>query len=102
LVEEVVKHDKLMDAAFDLAGQIAVNPYLSVRQAKRLVKMYWNWNRTEEGYQQELDAVLEITRTKDCQEGMRAFVEKRPPRYTDPYGDRWPFAPKQAARKPKK
>jgi hypothetical protein len=55
--------------------------------------MYWNWNRTDEGYQQELDAVLEITRTKDCQEGMRAFVEKRAPSYTDPYGDRWPFAP---------
>ncbi|MBM4298040.1 MAG: hypothetical protein FJ143_09905 [Deltaproteobacteria bacterium] len=102
LVEAVVKHDKLMDAAFTLAGKIAVNPYLSVRQAKRLVKMYWNWNRTDEGYQQELDAVLEITRTKDCQEGMRAFVEKRPPRYTDPYGERWPFAPKPAAKKSKK
>jgi enoyl-CoA hydratase/carnithine racemase len=102
LVEEVVKHDKLMDAAFTLAGRIAVNPYLSVRQAKRLVKMYWNWNRTDEGYQQELDAVLEITRTKDCQEGMRSFVEKRPPRYTDPYGAVWPFAPKPGAKKPKK
>lgn len=102
LIEEVVKHDNLMTAAFGLAGRIAVNPYLSVRQAKRLVKMYWNWNRSDEGYRQELDAVLEITRTKDCQEGMRAFVEKRLPRYSDPYGDRWPFAPKQAARKSKK
>jgi len=86
LIEEVVKPDELLHAAFALAARIAVNPYLSVRQAKRLVKMYWNWNRTEEGYRQELEAVLEITRTKDCQEGMRAFVEKRPPRYTDPYG----------------
>ena len=91
LVEEMVPHDELMNAAFKLAGKIAANPYLSVRQAKRLVKMYWNWNRTDEGYQQELDAVLEITRTKDCQEGMRAFVEKRPPRYTDPYGADQPF-----------
>lgn len=102
LIEEVVKHDNLMTAAFGLAGRIAVNPYLSVRQAKRLVKMYWNWNRSDEGYRQELEAVLEITRTTDCQEGMRAFVEKRLPRYSDPYGDRWPFAPKQAARKSKK
>jgi enoyl-CoA hydratase/carnithine racemase len=102
LVEEVVKHDKLMDAAFNLAGRIAVNPYLSVRQAKRLVKMYWNWNRTDAGYRQELDAVLEITRTKDCQEGMRAFVEKRPARYTDPYGGRWPFAPKRPLKRTKK
>ncbi len=75
-------------------ARIAANPYLSVRQAKRLVKMYWNWNRTDEGYQQELDAVLEITRTKDCQEGMRAFVEKRSPRYTYPYDGGSPFPKK--------
>jgi enoyl-CoA hydratase/carnithine racemase len=102
LVEEVVPHNKLLDSAFALAGRIAVNPYLSVRQAKRLIKMYWNWNRSDEGYQQELDAVLEITRTKDCQEGMRAFVEKRPPRYTDPYGSAWPLTAKSSAKKSKK
>ena len=102
LVEEVVKPGALMNAAFALAGKIAANPYLSVRQAKRLVKMYWNWNRTDEGYQQELEAVLEITRTKDCQEGMRSFVEKRPPRYRDPYGAAWPFPSQSAARKTKK
>ena len=102
LVEEVVPHDGLMSAAFALAGKIAKNPYLSVRHAKRLVKMYWNWNRTDEGYQQELEAVLEITRTRDCQEGMRAFVEKRPPRYTDPYGAQWPFTSENPADKPKK
>jgi enoyl-CoA hydratase len=102
LVEEVVPHDQLMNAAFALAGKIAKNPYLSVRQAKRLTKMYWNWNRTEEGYRQELEAVLEITRTKDCQEGMRAFVEKRPPRYTDPYGAQWPFASENPASRQKK
>lgn len=102
LVEEVVPHDQLMDAAFALAGKIANNPYLSVRHAKRLVKMYWNWNRTDAGYQQELEAVLEITRTKDCQEGMRAFVEKRSPRYTDPYGAQWPFPSESFVNKSKK
>jgi enoyl-CoA hydratase len=102
LVEEVVAHEELMNAAFALAGKIAANPYLSVRQAKRLVKMYWNWNRTDEGYQQELDAVLEITRSKDCQEGMRAFVEKRPPHYSDPFGDHWPFPGGSATDKTKK
>jgi enoyl-CoA hydratase/carnithine racemase len=102
LVEEVVSPGKLLDTAFALAGRIAANPYLSVRHAKRLVKMYWNWNRSDEGYQQELEAVLEITRTKDCQEGMRAFVEKRPPRYTYPHDADWPFAFKSPAKKSKK
>lgn len=91
LVDEVVPHEKLMDEVFALSAKIAANPYLSVRHAKRLVKMYWNWNRTEEGYRQELEAVLEVTRTKDCQEGMRAFSEKRAPEYTYPYDARWPF-----------
>ncbi len=91
LVDQVVPHEKLLKEAFSLAGKIAANPYLSVRQAKRLVKMYWNWNRTEEGYREELEAVLEITRTKDCQEGMRAFREKRPPAYSYPYDAGWPF-----------
>lgn len=99
LVDEVVPHDKLLDEAFALAGKIAVNPYLSVRHAKRLVKMYWNWNRTDEGYQEELNSVLEITRTKDCQEGMRAFREKRPPHYTYPYDADWPFASKDPEKK---
>ncbi|MBM4259941.1 MAG: hypothetical protein FJ145_00695 [Deltaproteobacteria bacterium] len=102
LVEEVVPHDELMNTAFKLAGKIAANPYLSVRHAKRLVKMYWNFNRTDEGYQQELEAVLEITRTKDCQEGMRAFVEKRTPHYTDPYGENWPFPSTPGTKQTKK
>jgi enoyl-CoA hydratase/carnithine racemase len=102
LVEEVVRPGKLLKTSFDLAGRIAANPYLSVRHAKRLVKMYWNWNRTDEGYQQELEAVLEITRTKDCQEGMRAFVEKRPPRYTYPYDAGSPFPSKRPGNKSKK
>ena len=102
LVDEVVRHGKLLDTAFGLAAKIAANPYLSVRQAKRLVKMYWNWNRTDEGYQQELEAVLEITRTKDCQEGMRAFSEKRQPRYSYPYDAGWPFPSKPERAKKKK
>lgn len=99
LVEEVVPHERLMDEALALAGRIAANPWLSVRHAKRLVKMYWNWNRTDEGYREELESVLEITRTRDCQEGMRAFREKRPPRYNYPYDAGWPFPEKDGEEK---
>lgn len=87
LVDRVIAHDKLMDEAMSFAGQVASNPYLSVRYAKELVKYYWNANRSDEGWGKELAAIMEITRTKDCQEGIRAFLEKRKPVFKGPgYG----------------
>lgn len=87
LVDRVIPHDKLLEDVLAFAGQVASNPYLSVRYAKQLVKFYWNANRTEEGWGRELDAIKEITRTKDCQEGIRAFLEKRRPDYRGPQYD---------------
>jgi enoyl-CoA hydratase len=87
LVDRVFPHDKLLDEVMAFAGQIASNPYLSVRYAKDLVKFYWNSNRSDEGWAREYAAIQEITRTKDCQEGIRAFLEKRKPSYKGPgYG----------------
>ena len=84
LVERVYPHDKLMDEVFAKAGQIAAAPFLSVRHAKALVRRYWDHNKSAEGAQAELDAVMEITRTADCREGIRAFLDKRPPNYRGP------------------
>ena len=87
LVDRLIPHDKLMSETMAYAGQIASNPYLSVRYAKELVKYYWNQNRTDEGWGKELAAIMEITRTKDCQEGIRAFLDKRKPEFKGPgYG----------------
>ena len=62
-----------------------------VRYAKELVKMYWNANRTDEGWAREFAAIQEITRTKDCQEGIRAFLGKRDADYRGPHYEAWPF-----------
>ncbi len=87
LVERVFPHDKLLEEVFKIADKIAAAPFLSVRQAKALVRRYWDHNRSEEGARAELDAVMEITRTQDCREGIRAFLYKRPPAYRGPsYG----------------
>ena len=93
LVDRVVPHENLMEETLKLAGEIASNPYLSVRHAKALVKYYWNQNRTEEGWSKELEGIKEITRTKDCQEGIRAFLSKRKPEFRGPYYDQDPFKP---------
>ena len=91
LVEKVFPHDELMAETFAYAAQVASNPYLSVRYAKDLVKMYWNYNRSDEGWAREFAAIQEITRTGDCREGIRAFLEKRPASYRGPYYDNPPF-----------
>jgi pimeloyl-ACP methyl ester carboxylesterase len=88
LVERVYPHDKLMDEVLKIAGKIAAAPFLSVRQAKALVRRYWDHNKDAAGAQAELEAVMEITRTADCREGIRAFLDKRPPVYRGPgYGE---------------
>ncbi len=87
LVEKVFPHDELLPETLAYAGRVASNPYLSVRYAKQLVRMYWNHNRTDEGWAREFAAIQEITRTKDCVEGIRAFLEKRPPEYRGPHYD---------------
>ena len=60
-------------------------------KAKQLVKFYWNQNRTDEGWNRELEGIKEITRTRDCQEGIRAFLEKRDPDFRGPYYENSPF-----------
>ncbi len=94
LVEKVFPHNELLDETFAYAAQIASNPYLSVRYAKDLVKMYWNHNRSDEGWAREFAAIQEITRTGDCREGIRAFLEKRPADYRGPYYNASPYGKK--------
>ena len=84
LVERVFPHDLLIEETFKIAAKIAAAPFLSVRQAKSLVRRYWDHNKSEEGARAELEAVMEITRTGDCREGIDAFLNKRPPHYKGP------------------
>ena len=81
LVNRVVPPDRLMPETMALAGQMARMPYLGIRYAKELLRMYNQDNRTPENYDRELDRVLEIVRSEDSAEGIRALLEKRPPRW---------------------
>ena len=91
LVVRVFPHDTMLDEVFKIADKIAAAPFLSVRHAKALVRRYWDHNKSAEGAQAELDAVMEITRTADCREGIRAFLDKRQASYRGPgYGDLGP------------
>ena len=89
LIDHVTAHDELLDGAIKLAGDIAFNPWLSVRYAKQLIHMYWTADRTPERDKAEVDAVKEIFRTPDCEEGIDAFSSKRAPNYSGPLYPRY-------------
>jgi len=72
-VSKVVPHDKLMEAAFELANEIARMPPLSISAVKKAV------NRGFEGYQYAQDVVSRLRKTEDAAEGTAAFLEKRIP-----------------------
>ena len=83
LVNRVVAPEDLIDEAMTMASQIARMPYLGVRYAKELLQLYNQDNRTPENYKAELDRVMEIIRTEDSAEGIRALLERRPPRWAE-------------------
>jgi len=83
LVNRVVAPENLMDEAMTMASQIARMPYLGVRYAKELLQLYNQDNRTPENYKAELDRVMEIIRTEDSAEGIRALLERRPARWAE-------------------
>jgi enoyl-CoA hydratase/carnithine racemase len=81
LVDRLVPHDGLLDAALGLAGEIGANPAPQLRMIKRLL--------TENGSASDLSAVQrretallrQCWETPEHREAVRAFLEKRPPRF---------------------
>lgn len=82
LVDRIVPHEQLLDEAFSLAEEIAANPAAAVWAAKRLLHenaVEGDLRRvvTQEGY-----AIREMRRQPDHAEAVRAFMEKRPPKFS--------------------
>jgi enoyl-CoA hydratase/carnithine racemase len=75
LVTKVVPHEKLMDAAIELASEIKRMPPLAIRSIKEAV------NRGLEGYEYAYQTILNLFLTEDAREGIQAFLEKRKPRF---------------------
>ena len=80
LVERVVPRDRLMAEARALAAEVAANGPLAVRALKRLVDTCYE---ADLAASQELARALRrpLDHTADMLEGVRAFEEKRPPRF---------------------
>jgi enoyl-CoA hydratase len=81
LVDKVVPAAELREASLALARKIAAKSPLALRLAKRSL------NESEEmglreGYEHEQQYTGQLRRSEDSQEAARAYLEKRPPRFT--------------------
>jgi enoyl-CoA hydratase/carnithine racemase len=81
LVNAVVPRAELLPRARELADAICANAPLSVRQSKLAIDAGLNTDlRT--GLVIENEAYMRVLLSSDREEGIRAFNEKRPPRFT--------------------
>jgi 2-(1,2-epoxy-1,2-dihydrophenyl)acetyl-CoA isomerase len=81
LVSRVVAADELLPTAHDIAARLAASAPHAVALAKRALDT--SWDRTlDEALEYEAQLQDLAGRTADHQEGMAAFLEKRPPRFT--------------------
>ena len=80
LVTRVVPHDELTSAVEELALKLASGPPLAIAGAKKLI-----YKGLGQALEPALDDIMreyaELSRTEDHREALRAFLEKREPRF---------------------
>lgn len=82
LVEYVVADNELLDRAIDLAAQIATSASPAVSATKRCVNVGLR-DGIEAGLSMERQLRVETGTGPDAAEGKAAFIEKRPPNFTE-------------------
>jgi len=80
LVNRVVPHELFEKEVRSLAEEIAANAPLAVQATKRMMRLGLT-DSFESNVHQVYLQLLPLFRTRDFQEGVRAFLEGRPPRF---------------------
>ncbi len=80
LISEVVAHDELLPTATALAHKIAERPPLAVAKIKEGMRAALDPDWTELGAWVST-SLAALFQTEDHREGVRSFLEKRPPQY---------------------
>ena len=76
LADKVAKPDELMSLARSIADNISSKAPLAVQKAKSVIRLSQEENMLA-GLRLEVEGFLEIFSTRDREEGMNAFLEKR-------------------------
>ena len=77
-IESVVPRAELMNAALELARDIAAKSPLAVRQIKRTLNTIEEMP-VRDAYRYEQSVTVELSHSEDAREAQRAFLEKRKP-----------------------
>ena len=80
-VSRVVPSAELMAATMELASEVAASAPRSLRLVKRMLHRGWTGDLNA-SLLAEIDGVVATSQSPDLIEGMRAFSEKRVPRYS--------------------
>jgi enoyl-CoA hydratase/carnithine racemase len=81
LVNEAVEPDRLEGRVLELAAQIAANAPLSLAGNKRIIRTLRNQPLPAEVERELIELRESCFRSEDFREGVRAFAEKRKPRW---------------------
>jgi 2-(1,2-epoxy-1,2-dihydrophenyl)acetyl-CoA isomerase len=81
LIWKCVDDAELMPTVRNLAAQFAAGPTLGYAKTKQAIYAAER-HALEQQLDHERDLQRELGRTQDFQEGVRAFLEKRPARFT--------------------
>ena len=81
LVNAVFSADELLPRTLDTASRIAANAPIATRQAKKSISMASQTDRYV-GYRYEIEAYNRMVPTRDRLEGVRAWGERRPAKFT--------------------
>ena len=81
LVNRVVAPGDALTSALDMARTIAANAPLSVRVGKEIVDAAPTWS-ADEAFTRQGEMASPVILSDDAKEGVAAFAEKRPPRWT--------------------